>query len=156
MEKSPKNCISLETNPEKHKKRMNRFRRLLRLGIRSMSPYGDITVPNPTPSVIIFHKNQKNDDFITLQAQTRLLDGSITSREVDNICQKVAEFGFIKHERCRRESIEFLDCVVLSSILFVLMIPLMLSVIIGTYGFFIGVIIYSIYIVTVIGLKSWL
>lgn len=121
---------------------MERLIQSLREGIRTMDLlFNEVKVPNPTANTLIFHKSQKDNFYVTLQSQTPLLDGLISENEIDWICEIIANLNKI-NEKCFGKCLTFLDCTILTVTLVLILLPLVLGVVYGVPGFFVGLVFY--------------
>lgn len=121
---------------------LERLIRSLSLGVRTMTILHDeVKVPNPTLNTLIFHKSQKGNYYVTLQAQTELLNGILTYKEVDAICNFLAKLSEM-NEKCYSNFRWFFDCALITSSVVVTIIPLILGTIYGAWAFLVGFLIY--------------
>lgn len=121
---------------------IERLVRSIALGIRTMNPiFGEVKVPNPTADMLVFHKAQKGNSYVTLQAQTSLINGIISEKEVDWICQKVAELSEL-NEMCCSYLITFVSCMIITSAILFIFIPLVLGANFKANGYIGGFVFY--------------
>ena len=78
---------------------LQRIVRSLKSGVKVKTLHGIIKVPNPLSSTLIFHKNQLNTGYVTLQAQTNLVRGKISEQEIDLICDKTHQLSRVRFEK---------------------------------------------------------
>lgn len=108
------------------------------MGIRTMTTlFSEVKVPNPTADMLIFHRAQKGNSYVTLQAQTTLIDGLITEKEIEWICDKVAEISELREKACQL-LITFLSCMIVTSSVLFIFIPLLLGAIYKGTGYIAG------------------
>lgn len=116
--------------------------RSLSLGIRTMTVLHDeIKVPNPTLNMLVFHKSQKENYFVTLQAQTSLIEGIITEHEIDWICEILANISKIK-EKCFSCLKTFCECTVITISIVLVVMPLIAGTVYGIEGLAVGFLLY--------------
>ena len=54
----------------------------LKTGVKVNTLYGVQKVPNPTASMMVFHRALKDERFILLQAESSILDGLMSMEEL--------------------------------------------------------------------------
>ena len=72
----------------------------LQYGIKVNTNFGVLSVPSPKVGVLYFHKRIRKNRYVTLQANTNLINDKITKKEIETISNKIGEVGHLKTESC--------------------------------------------------------
>ena len=114
----------------------------LKTGVKVNSIYGVQKVPNPTTSMLVFHKALRGNKYITLQADTSLLDNLIPRDELELIISKIAAEGKVTFEQGLHTLGEFMNNISSFLIIVLLPMPLVFGNIMGDIGILLGLLIY--------------
>ena len=122
---------------------LQRIVKSLRSGIKVKSLYGILKVPNPLGSTLIFHKNQYNTGYVTLQAQTNLIQGRITEKEIDLICDKAHRLSLIYLEKVLLNSSKVFGNLISFFSILLIPLPFLMFSVSGLLGLLFGILIYA-------------
>lgn len=114
----------------------------LQKGIKVSTVHGITRVPIPTASTLIFHRTKDEDGFVTLQAQTSILDDKITYEQVKQICDFSSNIIKINHEKFFIVTGKALSTIAVFFGVMMIPAPLIAASSAGLGGFIISIIIY--------------
>ena len=123
---------------------IERVLQTLRKGVRSKTTYFDITVPNPKPNTLVFHQATYFDGFVTLQAETKILDGRITIEQVERIFETLTKVVKIENNRNSARIRGFVNIFFIIFGVLCLGLPVVLFFPFDTIGVIIGIVVYVI------------
>jgi len=128
---------------------MRRLVQELRFGIKVSTLYGLTTIPSPSANTLIFHRDQTRKRFITLQAQTNLIEGVISEEEIKNILDVVAENAMIPSEVCLINTYKYMKYILLFFAILMLPLPMIIAGFAGGIGLIIATVVYLILLVVI-------
>ena len=123
-------------------RQIERVLRTLKKGTRARTPYFDITVPNPKPNTLVFHRTTYSNGFVTLQAETKILDRRLSPKEVKHIFATLAKIVEINNQRSCARLRRFNNVFLFVFAMIFWPFPICLFFPFGVFGLAIGVIVY--------------
>ena len=114
----------------------------LQYGVKISSMFGITKIPSPTPNMLIFQRDITQISFITLQAQTSLINDLITRKEIDNICRTVGDNTYSRMDRPLYTAFKYTKLLVFLVAAALLPLPI---IALDNMGFVYGIIIFGLY-----------
>jgi hypothetical protein len=128
----------------------------LKSGVKVNTTYGVQKVPNPTASMLVFHKSHKGERYITLQAETSLLDNIMTTQEVELITTHIARQSCIKFEEAINSLGKYLDSAASMLVIILLPLPLIFANLYEEEGILYGIMLYVVIVgLVMLGSSLW-